>query len=92
MFSVAGLPTWTIDGISLNSLSFIYDIEGGQPLINDNDKNYPIFNLDMLPTELTDLFESTVAIAFDGNIVEKGVLRPVKIGDPKRSLTLNTTT
>lgn len=80
-FSVAGLPTWTIDGISLNSLSFVSDIKDGQPLIeNGNEKEYPKFKSDMLPTELAELFESTIAIAFEAKITEPGAMRPIKIG------------
>jgi len=81
MFSIAGLPTWTIDGVSLNSLSFISDIKDGETLIkNSNNKEYPIYTSDMLPTELAELFESSIAIAFQGKVTEPGKLRPIKIG------------
>lgn len=81
MASPGGIPTWTADGISLNSIAFFSEIKGGDPLIRSSkDEEYPIFRADMLPTELVDLIEATVAKLYKATISKSGQLRPLTIG------------
>jgi len=81
IFSLSGLPTWTVDGISLNSLSFISEVEVGDTLLpNTDEKKYQTFEADMLPTELVELIESSFALAYGAKVVYKGKLKPIKIG------------
>lgn len=80
--SVGGVPTWTADGISLNSLSFFSDIKDGKTLIRATKKEqYPIFKADMLATELVELIESTLAKAYAAKVLSSGNLKPLTIGN-----------
>lgn len=81
MFSVGKVPTWTADGLSLNTISFFSDIKDGKPLIKSSKKEqYPVFKADMLPTELVEMIESTVSKAYQAKILSSGALRPILIG------------
>jgi hypothetical protein len=78
----AGLPTWTVDGLPLNSLMFISDIEDGKPLVRtDGEDKYPSFHATMLPNELTELVQATCAKLFQATITETGELTPLTIAD-----------
>ncbi len=80
-FSTAGLPTWTVDGGSLNSLTFISEIKDGETLFPNTDKKkFDTFNKDMLPTELVELVESTLLLSYNAKVTNKGQLKPIKIG------------
>jgi len=80
--SIGGVPTWTADGISLNSLSFFSDIKDGKTLIKATKKEqFPIFKADMLPTELVELIESTLAKAYEAKVLSSGNLKPLKLGN-----------
>jgi len=81
MFSPGGVPTWTADGISLNSIAFFSQIKDGEPLISGQKKEgYAVFRADMLPTELVEIVESTVAKLYGATISSKGDLRPLTFG------------
>jgi len=83
-FAPGGLPTWTVDGITLNSLSFISDIKDGQALVDaEKTEKYPVFHADMLPNEIAELMQSTCAKLFGATITRTGELKPLEIaGQP----------
>jgi hypothetical protein len=78
------LPTWTVDGVTLNSLSFVSGIEDGKPLVvADADARYPLFRADMLPTDIAELVQATCAKLFDATVSASGELKPLTIaGQP----------
>lgn len=77
----AGAPTWTADGLTLNALTFLSDIADGQPLVDSADrKEYPAFRKDMLPTEVIEIIESTMAKATKARVTLQGQLRPMTFG------------
>jgi hypothetical protein len=79
-----GLPTWTVDGVTLNSLSFVSGVEDGNPLVEaDSEARYPVFHADMLPNDIVELVQSTCAKLFDATITAGGELKPLTIaGQP----------
>lgn len=82
--SVGKLPSWTADGVSLNTVAFISDVESGEPLVQaTQDEEYPIFQSNMLPTEMVDLFESTLTKLYNAKLSGSGELKPLMIdGNP----------
>jgi hypothetical protein len=81
MLAPGHLPTWTSDGVSLNTIAFISEIEDGKTLIDAPAKEeFPVFRSDMLPTEIVELIESTIAKLYQGTIAESGQLRPLTLG------------
>ena len=58
--------SWTLDGDSLNDLSFYAGIEPGRPIFREVDKRnkpLPKFSASMLPPDLVQLFEGTYRVA-----------------------------
>lgn len=84
MHAPGGLPTWTVDGMTLNSLSFVSGVEDGKPLVTArSNEPYPVFHADMLPNEIAELMQSTCAHLFDATITRTGELKPMTIaGQP----------
>ena len=75
-----GVPTWTIDGIPLNSLSFFSDIRDGKPIFTTRKKGeFPVFRMNMLPNEVIELVETTISKALNARIYDHGELNPVVI-------------
>jgi len=83
-YAPGGLPTWTVDGVTLNSLSFISNVKDGQTLVDaEKSRKYPVFHADMLPNELAELVQSTCAKLFGATITRTGELKPLEIaGQP----------
>jgi len=79
--SLGGLPTWTADGVSLDTVTFFADVKDGNTLIKPEKKDdqYPVFQANMLPTELVDVFESTLAKAYQAKISRSGKLTPLMV-------------
>ena len=75
--SFGGAPTWTQDGVSLNTISFLSNIKDGEAIVRvtKNDE-YPVFRADMLPTELVELIETTIVKVSQGRILSSGQLQP----------------
>ncbi|MEP7349310.1 MAG: hypothetical protein ABI668_05065 [Sphingorhabdus sp.] len=74
---------WTLDGISLNELSFFAQIASGEPLYRERDKkNLPLpkFKSDMLPTDLVELFEASNRIVLQTSLFEVSNVEPTKLG------------
>jgi hypothetical protein len=73
---------WTLDGISLNELTFMAQIGNGEPLYRERDKKnnpLPKFKSDMLPTDLVELFEASSRIVLQTSLFEITNVEPTKI-------------
>jgi hypothetical protein len=73
---------WTLDGTSLNELSFFAQIASGEALYRERDKkNLPLpkFKSDMLPTDLVELFEASNRIVLQTSLFEVSNVEPTKI-------------
>lgn len=73
---------WTLDGISLNELTFMAQIADGEPLYREQDKKnnpLPKFKSDMLPTDLVELFEASSRIVLQTSLFEITNVEPTKI-------------
>lgn len=71
--------TWTIDGDSLNDLTFYGGIESGHPIFREVDKRnkpLPHFSTTMLLTDVPVLFENSYRIALDTAGMEIGRIEP----------------
>lgn len=74
---------WTIDGASLNELSFFAQISNGEPIYRERDKrNFPLpkFNTAMLPTDLVDLFEASNRILLQTSLFQIDKIEPAMLG------------
>ena len=72
--------SWTLDGLSLNDLSFYAGIEEGKPLFREVDKKnrpLPKFTASMLPTDIVSLFEGSYRVAAGTSLFEIGKVEPV---------------
>lgn len=76
---------WTQDGLMLDRLVIVPGVPDGEPLFRDQDKDaaLPRFKAGMLPNELEELTESSVAkLMGEGNAaVSTSGLRPHRYGD-----------
>jgi hypothetical protein len=71
--------SWTLDGLSLNDLSFYAGIEEGRTLFREVDKKnrpLPKFTASMLPTDIVSLFESSYRVAAGTSLFEIGKVEP----------------
>ncbi|SFR95981.1 hypothetical protein [Sphingomonas jatrophae] len=71
--------TWTLDGDTLNDLTFYGGIETGQPIVREvsrKSKPLPHFSSTMLPTDLPALLEASYRISLDTPLVEIGTVEP----------------
>lgn len=71
--------SWTLDGLSLNDLSFYAGIEEGKPLFREVDKRnrpLPKFTASMLPTDIVALFEGSYRVAAGTSLFEIGSVEP----------------
>jgi hypothetical protein len=72
--------TWTIDGDTLNDLTFYGDIPSGRPLfreISKRDKPLPLFSSTMLLTDIPSLLENSYRVALDTPLIAIGKVEPV---------------
>lgn len=72
--------SWTLDGLSLNDLSFYAGIEEGKPLFREVDKKnrpLPKFTASMLPTDIVSLFEGSYRVAAGTSLFEIGTVEPI---------------
>lgn len=73
--------TWTMDGTILNSVTFFPGIRDGKvlfPTIPSRD-GYPEFSADMLPNEIVELVETSIAKLLEAVISDRGELKPITI-------------
>ncbi len=78
--------TWTLDGPQLNDLAFYGGIESGMPLFKDRDrKNHPLprFAASMLPTDITQLFESSYRVAIGTSLMSIDSVEPAPFAGAK---------
>ncbi len=71
--------SWTLDGMSLNELTFYAGIEEGRALFREVDKKnrpLPKFSGKMLPTDLVQMFEGSYRIAAGTSLFEIGKVEP----------------
>ncbi|TAJ96025.1 MAG: hypothetical protein EPO31_01005 [Gammaproteobacteria bacterium] len=79
--SFGGVETWTIDGTSLDSVAFFAGIQDGKPIVKSTKKEeYPVFKADMLPNDLVELVESSLAKYYEARVTKSGTLQPVAMG------------
>jgi hypothetical protein len=74
---------WTLDGLSLNELSFFGKISNGETLYRERDsRNMPLpkFKGEMLPTDIVDFFESSNRIVLQTTIFAVDKIEPAKLG------------
>ncbi len=72
--------SWTIDGLSLNDLSFYAGIEDGRSLFREVDKKnrpLPKFSASMLPPDIVSLFEGSYRVAAGTSLFEIGAVEPI---------------
>lgn len=73
---------WTLDGLSLNELSFFAQIADGEPVyreLNKKDQPLPKFKSDMLPTDLVELFEASNRIILQTPLFAIDKVEPAKL-------------
>lgn len=71
--------SWTLDGLSLNDLTFYAGIEDNRTLFREVDKRnrpLPHFSKSMLPTDIVSLFEGSYRIAANTALFEIGKVEP----------------
>lgn len=82
-----GAQVWTRDGLLLDSLTFVPAVPDGEALLvtRQKDAALPVFRKSMLPNEVEELVESTIAKDFgEGNAaVSTANLRPHRFGDDR---------
>jgi hypothetical protein len=85
--SRAEAKTWTKNGILLDRILIIPAVPDGEPLFRQTSESQalPRFNTDMLPNELAEFTESSIAKLFGegGAVVETSGLRPQRFGADK---------
>lgn len=72
--------TWTIDGDTLNDLTFYGDITDGRPLfreVSKREKPLPVFAASMLLTDMPSLLENSYRVALDTPLITIGKTEPV---------------
>lgn len=76
--------TWTKNGILLDRILIIPAVPDGEPLFRQTSESQalPLFNSSMLPNELAEFIESSIAKLFGegGAVVEVSGLRPQRFG------------
>lgn len=78
--------TWTLDGDTLNDLTFYGGIESGKPIIREvskRQKPLPTFSSTMLLGDVPALLEQSYRIALDTPLVEIGTVEPAPFGGAK---------
>ena len=78
--------TWTLDGDTLNDLTFYGGIESGKPIIREVSKRHkplPTFSPTMLLSDVPALLEQSYRIALDTPLVEIGAVEPMPFAGGK---------
>lgn len=73
--------SWTLDGLTLNDITFYGGIESGKPLFREVDKiNRPLpqFSATMLAPDVTQLFEGSYRIANDTSLMTIDAIEPAR--------------
>ena len=75
---------WTKDGLALNELLFIYEVEDGASLFRQSSDELPMpsYRSSMLPNEIEELVKTSLINAMGGEIpISTSNLRPMPIED-----------
>lgn len=79
---IGGSPTWTKDGVALNSITFFPAVKDGKPLFKSTKKEtHSPFTADMLPNEIVEIVEASLAKELGAVITNRGGLKPLSIDD-----------
>lgn len=73
---------WTLDGLSLNELSFFAAILPGEPLLKERqkkDKPLPRFSAQMLAPDIVQMFEATTRITLGTSLFEVDGVEPATL-------------
>ncbi len=81
---IGGRPTWTKDGVALNSITFFPAVKDGKPLFKSTKKEkHSPFTADMLPNEIVEIVEASLAKELGAVITNRSGLKPLSIdGNP----------
>ena len=82
----SGSEVWTRDGMLLDQLIVVPQVNNGGTLFKSSSDSlvYPTFRQDMLPNEIVELTEGSLAKLMGTNtIVEASGLRPYRLGDQR---------
>ncbi len=74
---------WTRDGINLNELTFFGAINEGESILRQGyttNEKLPRFKSDMLPTDITEMFEATNRMVLQSPVFKMGKVEPAKLG------------
>jgi hypothetical protein len=72
---------WTIDGISLGRLQTWAGVEPGEPLLEMQDRQTPVFRTELTAFELAELVADTIEVVTGGSDVAIADLRPATFAD-----------
>lgn len=75
---------WTLDGNSLNDLTFYAGIEPGRPLFREVDKKnrpLPKFSVSMLPPDVAQMFESSYRVAAGTSLFTLDEVAPARFAN-----------
>lgn len=79
---IGGNPTWTKDGVALNSITFFPAVKDGKPLFKSTKKErHSPFTADMLPNEIVEIVEASLAKELGAVITNRSGLKPLSIDD-----------
>ena len=74
---------WTRDGVNLNELTFFGAIADGESILRQGyttTEKLPKFKSDMLPTDITEMFEATNRMVLQSPVFKMGKVEPAKLG------------
>lgn len=74
---------WTRDGVNLNELTFFGAIAEGESVLRQGyttTEKLPKFKSDMLPTDITEMFEATNRMVLQSPVFKMGKIEPAKLG------------
>ncbi len=74
---------WTRDGVNLNELTFFGAIGDGESILRQGyttTEKLPKFKSDMLPTDITEMFEATNRMVLQSPVFKMGKVEPAKLG------------
>ena len=74
---------WTRDGVNLNELTFFGAIADGESILRQGyttTEKLPKFKSDMLPTDISEMFEATNRMVLQSPVFKMGKVEPAKLG------------
>jgi hypothetical protein len=74
---------WTRDGVNLNELTFFGAISDGESILRQGyatTEKLPKFKSDMLPTDISEMFEATNRMVLQSPVFKMGKVEPAKLG------------